>query len=176
MNTRRRLVVKSSFAQQFLVNGAQQHREAGMFVAFEETPRRIVGNAAAKRREIYRLHEWLLKHELAALITAKAGGDDVSSIIFNHSVVLCEYQRPCAGRSVAERLECGELSGARYGLNVLRFASPDGAGYEAWISAEVDDWARVRWVGARAVSEAQSAVVGPSDELGSPHETENYAC
>jgi hypothetical protein len=31
-------------------------------------------------------------------------------------------------------------------------------------------------VGARAVSEAQSAVVGPSDELGSPHETESYAC
>ncbi len=30
----------------------------------------------AERREMYRIHEWLLKHELTALITAKIGGAD----------------------------------------------------------------------------------------------------
>ena len=64
----------------------------------------LLPDPAAKRREIYRLHEWLLQHELTAIITAKAGGDDVSSamlqafsfmqfmvdcaIILSHSVVL----------------------------------------------------------------------------------------
>ena len=40
----------------------------------------LLPDAAAKRREIYRLHEWLLARGLTGLITAKAGGDDVSSI------------------------------------------------------------------------------------------------
>ena len=64
----------------------------------------LLPDPAAKRREIYRLHEWLLVHELTGLITAKAGGDEASSIIeqpfgfmqfmvdcaviLNHSVVL----------------------------------------------------------------------------------------
>src|SRR5688500_2708386 len=33
----------------------------------------LLPDAAAKRREIYRLHEWLLAHGLTGLITAKAG-------------------------------------------------------------------------------------------------------
>jgi circadian clock protein KaiC len=40
----------------------------------------LLPDAAARRREVYRLHEWLLAHELTGLITAKAGGDDASSI------------------------------------------------------------------------------------------------
>jgi len=36
---------KTILALQFLVNGAQQQGEPGIFVAFEETPARIVGNA-----------------------------------------------------------------------------------------------------------------------------------
>ena len=64
----------------------------------------LLPDPATKRREIYRLHEWLLVHELTGLITAKAGGDEASSIIeqpfgfmqfmvdcaviLNHSVVL----------------------------------------------------------------------------------------
>ncbi|HYO78580.1 MAG TPA: ATPase domain-containing protein, partial [Thermoanaerobaculia bacterium] len=37
---------KTILALQFLVNGAQHEHEPGIFVAFEETPARIIGNAA----------------------------------------------------------------------------------------------------------------------------------
>ena len=138
---------KTIFAVQFLLHGAEHCGEPGIFVAFEETPKRIVTNfesfgwklkelqpkklffldaqpspdliqagtfdlggllaaltaqveimgarrivfdaldillallpdPAARRQEIYRLHAWLLKHELTGLITAKAGGDEASS-------------------------------------------------------------------------------------------------
>ena len=168
---------KTILALQFLVNGARDLREPGIFVAFEETSKRIVGNAegfdwnlplllrkklffldaqptpdlvqsgtfdlggmlaalgaqvkamgakrivfdaldivlallpdpAAKRREIYRLHEWLLDHEITGIITTKAGGDESNSlpqqpfgfmqfmvdcaVILNHSVVMGVSQR-----------------------------------------------------------------------------------
>ena len=168
---------KTLFALQFLVHGAKELKEPGIFVAFEETASRIVANSegfdwklerlqgnkiffmdaqpspdlvqsgnfdligmlaalgaksremgarrivfdaldivlallsdpAAKRREIYRLHEWLLARGLTALITAKAGADEASSIsqdpfgfmhfmvdcavILNHSVVHGVSQR-----------------------------------------------------------------------------------
>ena len=139
---------KTIFALQFLVHGARVRGEPGIFVAFEETSKRIAANAesfgwnldvlrqknlffldaqpspdmiqsgnfdlsgmlamleaktkemgarrivfdamdivlallpdaAAKRREVYRLHEWLLARGLTGLITAKAGGDETSSI------------------------------------------------------------------------------------------------
>ncbi|MDB6056602.1 MAG: hypothetical protein JWO95_446 [Verrucomicrobiales bacterium] len=139
---------KTIFALQFLVNGARDCNEPGIFVAFEETSKRIAANAnafgwnvaelqpkklyfvdaqptpdlvqsggfdlggmlaalgaqikvmgarrivfdaldivlallpdmASKRREIYRLHDWLLEKELTGLITAKAGGDEASSL------------------------------------------------------------------------------------------------
>src|ERR1700693_6274065 len=139
---------KTILALQFLVHGAQDCDEPGIFVAFEETSKRIASNAesfgwkleelqkkklffldaqptpdlvqsgnfdlsgmlamleaqtkamgarrivfdaldivlallpdpAAKRREVYRLHEWLLTRQLTGLITAKAGGDEASSI------------------------------------------------------------------------------------------------
>ena len=70
---------------------------------------KMLPDAAAKRREIYRLHDWLLARGLTGLITAKAGGDDASSsslqqfgfmqfmvdcaVILNHSVVLGVSQR-----------------------------------------------------------------------------------
>jgi circadian clock protein KaiC len=69
----------------------------------------LLPDAAAKRREIYRLHEWLLAYGLTGLITAKTGGDETSSIsqqpfgfmqfmvdcavILDHSVVLGVSQR-----------------------------------------------------------------------------------
>jgi circadian clock protein KaiC len=168
---------KTILGLQFLVHGAQDCREPGIFVAFEESSPRIVANAesfgwnlsalqkkklyfmdaqptsalvqsgdfdlcgllaaleakssemgarrivfdaldvvlallpdaATKRREIYRLHEWLLAHHLTAIVTAKAGGDEMSSsieqpfgfmqfmvdcaVILNHSVVLGVSQR-----------------------------------------------------------------------------------
>jgi len=130
---------KTIFATQFLAHGARHCREHGIFVAFEESPARIVANmhgfgwklpellgrklafvdaqpdpdfvqsgefdlagmlaalsaktaeigakrivfdamdimlallpdAAARRREVYRLHAWLLAHGLTGLITAR---------------------------------------------------------------------------------------------------------
>lgn len=169
---------KTILSLQFLVHGATACKERGIFVAFEETAKRVVANAAsfgwgldellrqgtlffldaqpspdlvqsgnfdingmlavldakvramkarrivfdaldivlallpdnaAKRREIYRLHEWLLAHGLTGIITAKTGGDEISSIsqqpfgfmqfmvdcavILNHGVVQGVSQR-----------------------------------------------------------------------------------
>jgi circadian clock protein KaiC len=69
----------------------------------------LLPDAAAKRREIYRLHGWLLARELTGIITAKADGDDASSlsqqqfgfmqfmvdcaVVLNHSVVQGVSQR-----------------------------------------------------------------------------------
>ena len=69
----------------------------------------LLPEPAARRREIYRLHEWLLARELTGVITAKDGGDQASSfyqqpfgfmqfmvdcaVILNHSAVLGVSQR-----------------------------------------------------------------------------------
>lgn len=69
----------------------------------------LLPDAAAKRREIYRLHEWLLARELTGLITLQAGGDEAGAgspqpfgcmqfmvdcaVILNHSVVQGVSQR-----------------------------------------------------------------------------------
>lgn len=168
---------KTIFALQFLVHGAQEYKEPGIFVAFEEATDRIMVNAAsfgwnlgvlhrrklffmdaqprpdllqagdfdlsgliaaievqaramgakrivfdaldivlallpdpvAKRREIYRLHHWLLAREFTGLITAKTSADEIGSIglqplgvmqfmvdctvILNHSVSFGVSQR-----------------------------------------------------------------------------------
>ena len=140
---------KTLLALQFLVHGAQDCQEPGIFVAFEETAKRIVANAdsfgwrlaalrrkklfimdaqpmpelvqagdfdlsgmlaaldakikemgarrivfdaldivlallpepTAIRREVYRLHEWLLARELTGIITVKADGNDAGAVI-----------------------------------------------------------------------------------------------
>jgi circadian clock protein KaiC len=168
---------KTIFGIQFLVHGAQNHQEPGIFVAFEESPKRLLANFegfnwrleelqkkklffldaqpstdliqsgtfdlggmlavlgarakamgarrivfdaidivlqllpddAARRREIYRLHEWLLDSGLTALITAKTPGEDGTSsnlhpfsfmqfmvdcsVTLNHRVILGVSQR-----------------------------------------------------------------------------------
>jgi len=169
---------KTVLALQFLAHGVQHCREPGIFVAFEESSKRIVANAesfgwklaelcrhkklffldaqplpdliqsgdfdlggmlaaletqakamgarrivfdaldvvlallpdlAAERREIYRLHQWLLAHELTGIITLKSGADETNSIsqqpfgfmqfmvdcavILNHCMVLGVSQR-----------------------------------------------------------------------------------
>jgi circadian clock protein KaiC len=69
----------------------------------------LLPDDAARRREVYRLHEWLLEKGMTGLITAKAGGDLARSVgqqpfgfmqfmvdcavILNHSVVLGVSQR-----------------------------------------------------------------------------------
>ena len=135
---------KTIFAMQFLVHGIRHCKEPGIFVAFEESPRRIMANlksfgwglealvpkklffmdaqptpdllqsgdfdlsgmlatlgslaktmgaqrivldaldvilallpdAVSRRREIYRIHDWLLEHEMTGVITAKAATDE----------------------------------------------------------------------------------------------------
>lgn len=65
----------------------------------------LLPDPAAKRREIYRLNDWLLARELTGLVTLKAGGSDRQqpyhfmqfmadcTVILNHSVVLGVSQR-----------------------------------------------------------------------------------
>ena len=69
----------------------------------------LLPDIAARRREVYRLHEWLLTRGLTGLITAKAGADDATTatsgafgfmqfmvdcaVVLNHSVVLGVSQR-----------------------------------------------------------------------------------
>ena len=168
---------KTILALQFLAHGARHCKEPGIFVGFEESPQRILANAAsfgwsldqlvpkklffvdaqplsglvqsgdfdlggmlaalevqtrvmrarrivfdaldvvmarlpdtdARRREVFRLHEWLLAHQLTALLTLKAWGDESSaislqqfgfmqfmvdcSVLLNHNVVLGQSQR-----------------------------------------------------------------------------------
>jgi len=168
---------KTLFALRFLAHGARECHEPGIFVAFEETSKRIVANAevfgwnlpdlqpkklffidaqpspdlihsgsfdlrgllaasgakareigarrvvfdaldillalipdeVSRRREIYRLHEWLIETGLTGLITAKAAGDEASSfgpqpfsfmqfmvdcaVMLNHRVALGVSQR-----------------------------------------------------------------------------------
>jgi circadian clock protein KaiC len=168
---------KTVLGMQFLVHGAQECNEPGIFVAFEETSERIAANAAefgwnlaklqpnklfimdaqptpdsiqsgdfdlvgllaalghrtktlgtrrivldaldvvlallpdtaAKRREIYRIHAWLLKSGLTAIITSKDNSDEYDAtghqpfgfmqfmvdcaVILNHHVVQGVSQR-----------------------------------------------------------------------------------
>ncbi len=168
---------KTLFGLRFLVEGAREGDEPGIFVAFEETAKRVVANAevfgwelpklqrktlffldaqpsadlvhsgefdlsgmlavlgaqaeemgakrivfdaidivlallpdaTSKRREVYRLHEWLIERGLTGLITAKADGDEASSfgsdpfgfmhfmvdcaVMLNHRVALGVSQR-----------------------------------------------------------------------------------
>ncbi|HSH95279.1 MAG TPA: circadian clock protein KaiC [Roseimicrobium sp.] len=169
---------KTLFGLRFLVEGAREYGEPGIFVAFEETAKRVVANAeqfgwdlpklqhrktlffldaqpaaeliqlgefdlsgmlaalgaqademgakrivfdaidivlallpdaVARRRETYRLHEWLLAREMTGLITAKADGDDATlegphpfgfmsfmvdcAVMLNHRVALGVSQR-----------------------------------------------------------------------------------
>jgi circadian clock protein KaiC len=139
---------KTIFSLQFLVSGAQTDDAPGIFVAFEESPKRLVDNLhdfgwniaplmpkklyfldarttpdlvqsgdfdlsgmlaslgaqakamkatrivfdaldialsllpddAARRREVYRLHDWLIAHEMTAIITAKDSGEETSTL------------------------------------------------------------------------------------------------
>lgn len=155
---------KTIMALQFLAHGARDCQEPGIFVAFEESARRIEANAtsfgwglaellrkkklffldaqpksdlvqsgdfdlggmlaaleaqtqamraqrivfdaldvvlallpdpAAKRREIYRLHEWLLARELTGIITAKAGGDE-NSVVIQQPFGFMQFMVDCA--------------------------------------------------------------------------------
>ncbi|MBT9591074.1 MAG: hypothetical protein IV089_09215 [Thiobacillus sp.] len=69
----------------------------------------LLPDPASRRRKIYRLHEWLLAHELTGIITLKSGGNEPGavsqqpfgfmqfmvdcSVILNHSMVLGVSQR-----------------------------------------------------------------------------------
>ncbi len=206
---------KTILALQFLVHGAQNCKEPGIFVAFEETSKRIVANAESfgwnlaelqqkktvfhgcpadarpgavgkfrsqrhaggagcpdqengraahrircaghrpgaaarsrrrRRREIYRLHEWLLARELTGLITAKADGDETSSIsqqpfgfmqfmvdcavILNHSVVMGVSQR---------NLRVQKYRGSSFDENESPFVIGNG-GFEVAVARTLGRW------------------------------------
>ncbi len=69
----------------------------------------LLPDLGTRRNEVYRLHAWLLANKLTGLITAKAGGDEISSmgqqpfgfmqfmvdcaVVLNHSMVLGVSQR-----------------------------------------------------------------------------------
>ena len=56
----------------------------------------LLPDAAARRREIYRLHDWLLSRELTGLITAKDGGDEASSIMNQQPFGFMQFMVDCA--------------------------------------------------------------------------------
>ena len=56
----------------------------------------LLPDAAARRREIYRLHDWLLSRELTGLITAKDGGDEASSILNQQPFGFMQFMVDCA--------------------------------------------------------------------------------
>jgi circadian clock protein KaiC len=69
----------------------------------------LLPDAASRRREVYKLHDWLVRHGLTALITAKDGGEEDGSgaprefgfmqfmvdcaVLLNHRVVMGVSQR-----------------------------------------------------------------------------------
>lgn len=55
----------------------------------------LLPDAASMRRELHRLHEWLLARNLTGVVTAKDGGDDASSMIRNSSGVM-QFMVDCA--------------------------------------------------------------------------------
>ena len=56
----------------------------------------LLPDAAAKRREIYRLNEWLLAHRLTALITAKADDGESTSTTAQESFDVMQFMVDCA--------------------------------------------------------------------------------
>jgi circadian clock protein KaiC len=55
----------------------------------------LLPDAATRRREIYRLHDWLLARELTGLITSKAGDEVTSSPISQHPFFM-QFMVDCA--------------------------------------------------------------------------------
>jgi circadian clock protein KaiC len=55
----------------------------------------LLPDAASRRREVYRLHQWLLDRSLTGLITAKAGGDEASSA-GEHTFGYMQFMVDCA--------------------------------------------------------------------------------
>jgi circadian clock protein KaiC len=55
----------------------------------------LLPDAAARRREIYRLHAWLIQHQLTGIITSKADGDGSSGLI-EEAFALMQFMVDCA--------------------------------------------------------------------------------
>jgi len=209
---------KTIFALQFLVHGARDFREPGIFVAFEETSERLAANArsfgwdldglqrkqalyfmdaqpradliqsgsfdlggmlaalgaqqkamharrivfdaldivlallpdaAARRREIYRIHEWLVARQLTAVITSKSSGDEAGSsgpqpidfmqfmvdcaVVLNHRVALGVSQR---------NLRVEKFRGSNFDENEAPFVI-DRTGFDVAVSHLVGHHAKV---------------------------------
>ena len=55
----------------------------------------LLPDPAAKQREIYRLHEWLLAREMTGIITVKAGGDE-NSVVIQQPFGFMQFMVDCA--------------------------------------------------------------------------------
>jgi circadian clock protein KaiC len=123
----------------------------------------MLPDEAARMREIYRLHEWLLAHKLTGLITAKAGGGGDSrsqpfclmqfmadcTVILNHDVV----------RGVSQRnLRVQKYRGSRFDEDELPFMIGN-SGFEVAIARAVDR------VDVKASSERVSSGIGRLDTM-----------
>ena len=76
----------------------------------------LLPDGAAKRREIYRLHEWLLANGLTGLITAKAGDGDGTAVLGRAFSVL-QFMVDCAvilNHSVVEGVSQRNLRVQKY--------------------------------------------------------------
>jgi circadian clock protein KaiC len=93
----------------FAALGAQAKALRARRIVFDalDIPLALLPNEAARRREVYRLHEWLAAQKLTGLITAKAGGVEGNhqepfefmqfmvdcSVVLNHRVAFGVSQR-----------------------------------------------------------------------------------
>jgi circadian clock protein KaiC len=93
----------------FAALGAQAKAMRARRIVFDalDIPLALLPNEAARRREVYRLHEWLAAQKLTGLITAKAGGAEGNhqepfefmqfmvdcSVVLNHRVSFGVSQR-----------------------------------------------------------------------------------
>jgi circadian clock protein KaiC len=76
----------------------------------------LLPDPATRRREVYRLHAWLLARELTGIITAKAGGDDDSSVS-QHAFDFMQFMVDCAvilNHSVAQGVSHRNLRVQKY--------------------------------------------------------------
>lgn len=105
----------------------------------------LLPDLSSKRRELFRIHEWLLTRELTGIITAKAGGDETSSassvqpfgfmqfmvdcaVILNHGVV----------RGVSQRnLRVQKFRGSSFDENEFPFVIGK-SGFDVAISRPLD--------------------------------------
>ena len=80
------------------VLGAQAEAMGARRIVFDalDVVLTLLPDAAAARREVFRLHQWLLERELTGLITAKDGGGADSGVSIQQPFGLMQFMVECA--------------------------------------------------------------------------------